>query len=640
MIPDPMSKLPVRVLIGVALVAILGSLLYYTLPVTRLGIAVVVALSTVIAGILPLPGSSSAIHHPPSTRAAYGLAAVIVLALAAWWSAISPVHIVDAVRSPWGAVPVFVVAAIGIALFALLVLLTRPPHRLSTVLTAALLFSAVAMAAVVYPLGAGFDPYLHRATMTHIAEFGTITPKPLYYIGQYALELAPHLLLGLPLGLIDRLLLPVLAATVLTDSMLAGLAPFAKHKSAFALSALVLLPLGSFIATTPQGIAYVLCASAILFTFVRMHDARASLAVPGLLALAALLTHPFAGIPALLYVAAFYVVTKISRPEHKSIAVVLAAIAGVFAIPAMFAVQAARSGLSLSLNFGNLFDASRWSELALTGFFSNHYSLAYDALYLALDNLLWIMAAVAVAGAVALWRRGTERHLVILPVVFTVAMVANFLTLSILFDFQFLISYERSDYALRSLMMAQLFLLPLAGIGLSSIEQTLRKKPLALRTSFLVLLAVIGMGNVYGAYPRHDNYARSAGFNVSRADFDAVDAIDDKAQGENYIVLSNQATAAAAVESAGFKKYYHGDIFYYPIPTGGVMYEHFLSMVNDGPTRETMDAAMDVAGVNLGFFAVSDYWWKSEEIRENAKRVADDWFSVDGGKVTVFIFRQ
>ncbi len=163
---------------------------------------------------------------------------------------------------------------------------------------------------------------------------------------------------------------------------------------------------------------------------------------------------------------------------------------------------------------------------------------------------------------------------------------------------------------------------------------------MSLRVSFLVLLTIIAIGNVYGAYPRHDNYARSSGFNVSQADFDAVDAIDDKANGEDYVVLANQATAAAAVEAHGFKQYYHGDIFYYPIPTGGALYEKYLAMVNDGPSLTTVNEAMDLTGAHVVFFAVSNYWWQSEQLIENAKRLTDEWFAVDGGKVTIFIFRK
>ncbi len=70
------------------------------------------------------------------------------------------------------------------------------------------------------------------------------------------------------------------------------------------------------------------------------------------------------------------------------------------------------------------------------------------------------------------------------------------------------------------------------------------------------------------------------------------------------------------------------------------MYEYFLSMVDVGLSRDTMTAAMDLAGVDLAFFAVSDYWWQSEMLVENTKRIADDWFSVGEGAVTVFVFRR
>jgi hypothetical protein len=148
------------------------------------------------------------------------------------------------------------------------------------------------------------------------------------------------------------------------------------------------------------------------------------------------------------------------------------------------------------------------------------------------------------------------------------------------------------------------------------------------------------VSNVYAAYPRHDNYVRSSGFNLGPSDIDTVKAIEDKAASDQYIVLSSQALAAAAVQELGFKQYYHDDIFFYPIPTGGPLYQHFLTMVEEQPSTATMQAAMDLAGVDLAFFAVHDYWWQAPQIIENTKAIADDWFAVGDGAITVFMFSR
>lgn len=642
MITDFMSKFPLRAFLFISGLAVFGSLLYYALPVTRLGLVIAAILAGILAAVVPLPPPSK---YPASRRPSvmYALAGIVMVALAAWWSTIIPIQITDAVRSPWGIVPQSILAALALGLFALFALLTRKPDRLTVLLTIATFFSAIALAVTVYTLGYGFDPFLHRATVAHIAEFGTITPKPLYYIGQYALELPLHKLFALPLSVVDHYLVPVLAAVMLTMSTLYGLVRLHRQKTSLALAVLFLFPLGTVIATTPQGLAYVFCASALMLCAGRLSDQTWS-RIPALaLTIAACFTHPFAGIPTLIFIVGYFVLTTFTSSGVRTAALVVSTLANAAAIPALFAVQAAQSGLALPFHPSNLFDLERWRTLAVSGFFSNHFSFVYDLLYLALDNMLIIVIVLAGIGLVAVLRHphtGPEKHIAQLFAYSALAMMINFIVLSIVFDFDFLISYERSDYALRALTMAQLFLLPLAGIGLATSDLWLRHKPQVLRSCFLGLLTIIAIGNVYGAYPRHDNYARSAGFNVSQADFDAVDAIDDRAAGAEYVVLANQATAAAAVETYGFKTYYHGDIFYYPIPTGGALYEKYLAMVNDGPSQATIEATMDLTGANLVFFAVSDYWWQSGKIIENAKRLTDEWFAVDEGKVTVFIFRR
>lgn len=624
-----MQTVPLRLLAFFASIAVFGSILYYGGAVTTVGLILVVLASAGIAA-LPFrlsPRSARATHRPPG--AALAIAGVGVLALAAWWSAVLPVAITDAVRSPWGIVPVFSVAALGIALFCGIALLRRH-GALGASLLLATLFSGVSMAAVVYPLGFGFDPFLHRATVAHIAEFGTITPKPLYYIGQYAIELVLTLLARLPLTTVDHILLPVLTTLFIGTSAWYGLRDRMTSAPALVLAGLVFLPLGAFVSTTPQGIAYVFTASVVLLSF-----GATPAWLLALLALASLLTHPLAGIPTALFVAAHLLARRV-QPSLQPLVIALAGVASVAAIPVLFAVQAARSGLSLEAHLGNILEPARWSGLALSGFLTNNFSTGFDALYLVVGNLFLLTVIIA---AVGIFRIRRER-LAWLPVAMASGMFLNFLTLSIVFDFDFLISYERQDYAVRALTLTVLFLLPFACIAVADLLARLAKKPVALHASCIALLAFIGAANIYGAYPRHDNYTRSAGFNVSTADVDAVYEIHERGGDEPYIVLANQATSAAAVAAFGFSTYYHTDIFYYPIPTGGPLYEQFLAMVNEAPARATMETAMDLAGVDLAFFAVSDYWWQSDAIIENAKRIADDWFSVDEDKVTVFIFHR
>ena len=114
----------------------------------------------------------------------------------------------------------------------------------------------------------------------------------------------------------------------------------------------------------------------------------------------------------------------------------------------------------------------------------------------------------------------------------------------------------------------------------------------------------------------------------------AVYLIDQMGHEDNYLVLANQSVSAAAIWSFGFKRYY-GDTFYYPIPTGGELYDYFLTM-NDLPDRDTAEAAMSLVEAEKLYYVVNDYWWQAPRIIETAKRTANSWISVDQGQVYIF----
>ena len=505
------------------------------------------------------------------------------------------------------------------------------PRRSFLYLFFALLFSGVSLAALVYPLGYGFDPFIHRATVEYIAQFGTISPKPFYYIGAYSLELFAHLVFGISVGFIDTWLVPVLSGFLLT---------FCGYEMIKALDlptragmfALFLLPLSLFISTTPQSLAYILTLCT-LFALVSaiVRDSKLHMMTSLLLALATFSIHPLAGIPLLLFI---FIVFFATRKNHFFISralVVLISIIFAVSIPIVFLLNAARSHLPVSLSFTNI----DWATLALNGFFDNRFSSVYDGAYLVIANGPWILLALAVIGIIAIRTSGLPHALNLFLLGSTLSLI-NYLILALTLSFDFLIEYERTAYADRLLTISILFLLPHAIIGLGSLFLKFSTPPLRLALATVLALSVTAQ--IYGAYPRHDNYARSAGFNVSEDDISAVQAIHKQGGDADYIVLANQAVSSAALSIYGFKTYYHDDLFYYPIPTGGTLYNYYLEMTNEEPARQTILEAMDVAGVDLGFFVINDYWWQSEMIIEYAKNQADDWFSIGDGSVYVFEF--
>jgi hypothetical protein len=72
----------------------------------------------------------------------------------------------------------------------------------------------------------------------------------------------------------------------------------------------------------------------------------------------------------------------------------------------------------------------------------------------------------------------------------------------------------------------------------------------------------------------------------------------------------------------GFKKYYStplGEIFYYPIPTGGPLYNEFLNLVyNNAGARSAQNAKL-LTGAQTAYIILPSYWENYEKIKENLK---------------------
>lgn len=627
----------------ISVLTLAGSVLYY---ITSLSPALFAILLLIFSGVLSISGRNALTRNASERHLAF-IPPIVTIAmcasiicLATWFWVISQIHITDSVRTPWDFVLPTTLIVLGTSLAFLITIFHK--NRALTIalpLFAVTLFASISMAAFIYPHGFGFDPFIHRTTVEHIAEFGSISPKPFYYIGQYSLELIAHEVFSLPIKMLDPFLLPVLATLMLIASMIVGLTRTLKEHALLGLTSVFLLPLSAFIITTPQSLAYVFTASLL---FLSLPILLAKEHVPSkwlllILALSAFITHPLAGIPALIYFALFFITTtETGYPILKKSVTIIAGIFGAVSLPLVFILQAHYSNLSILITPKNLLDVSFFN---FTHFFTNTYEPGLDFLYLVIDNMFWIILLLAGIGTFFAIKHKASKRLH-LPLLMALILFINYWILATMLEFDFLIEYERANYSDRLLFLIALFLLPAVSFAIVGIHQTMQKRSALLHGSWIIFLCAIATANIYGAYPRHDGHARSAGYNVSTSDYDAVYAINAQGKTESYIVLANQAVSSAALEEFGFTTYYNNDMFYYPIPTGGILYEKYLEMTQEEPTRELAISAMDLADVNLLFFVVNDYWWQSDKIKEHAKLQADDWFGVGNGAVTVFIYRR
>ena len=522
------------------------------------------------------------------------------------------------IRTPWPLLPVGTLAAIVILAMSTWLAAWKSRSIVFTAILASATVLAVSLIApLLYSIGFGFDGFLHRASEKLLLETGTISPKPLYYMGQYVLVTWLSRLTDIPLDLFDRFLVPILAACLPLMAV-----PFFKRDEKTAIAALVLfLPLSVFVVTTPQSLAYVAGLGAILFALNKRHPLVAITWAAWSLSI-----HPLAGMPFAAATLAFLAPFMWLRW--------LFVLAGIVSVPAAFAVLNT-SQASVSWDFSRLFDGAVFSSfLSSLQPPQNRVALWADWTVLA----VFLTPLVAFAGAIiAAWKDRDRRELWLTCIVLAVGTALAGFILRAAGDFAFLIDYERGNYADRLFLVANLFLVVPAAIGFArGIAASFIGPPLTIVTLLLGLAAWHG-ALAYAALPRHDAANVSRGWSVGAADVEAVRWIDRDAGDAPYTVLANQSVSAAAVRELGFKRYAN-DVFFYPIPTGGPLYQQFLDSMDPRSSTDTIREAGRLGQSKLIYVVLNDYWWNAQKTGETLSALAQNEQTIRNGKVRIFRF--
>lgn len=537
------------------------------------------------------------------------------------------------IRSPWTIVPAYFWTVQFIFWISAIATLwsTSAPTRLAWWLYTLIAVNLFSVALVVYSIGYGFDGFIHMATEKLIAEHGAVYPKPLYYLGQYGFVVLWHKLSFWPVVLIDKYLLFTLTVVYLPLATL-----FASSKfSHFRLHALIPLTLAAIpatflITTNPQNLAN------LLFLVLILLSQSASFSSPkilGLIAIAIATLHPIAGIPALLFVALWW---WYQHYPTKHLWPVLTTIATLPILPLAFwyinKSLPANTSAASSADWSNLF------------YYNPSFNLLWDTIYLWAFNLKAVFVTVCLFG---FWQAKKHSTISTMPYVLIIVFsVGTWVVLRSANIFNFLISYEQNLFAARFLTLGAIASLP---FFISGVAFMLNKIPRHSRAAFQIVtifLTIIGLISLYTTYPRFDNFQYDRGYSTGAADIAAVNAIHQNAAGRDYVVLANQATSAAALRELGFYKYYNRvdqptgeQIFFYPIPTGGSLYQIYLEMVYTAPTREVAENAIALTGVDTVYLVLNDYWFNSEEIAEMAKTQTDEYWQVEND-IWVFKFSK
>ena len=482
---------------------------------------------------------------------------------------------------------------------------------------------------LLYKVGYGFDPFVHRATEQYIFDHGLITPKPLWYLGQHALVVAFAHLTTLPIVWIDKLLLPILSTTLIAAWLLT-VAPRTWHARALLF---LLVPLASwFTATTPQGIANLLFL--VLILQLLMFAKRKLSAISPALTTAAIVTlHPLTAVPAIILFALTALTRRGMRLRYGAVTAGIAA----FILPALFLANEWR-------DTGHL---PRFAELATRALsrlsFSFENNLLLPNSFYAFANAVYTYRLIIILFAFGCALYGMW-HLRYKPLFRPYMLMSGALLISAALLYLFnnlslVISYEQSDYALRTLWLVGFTALPFFWFGGLSFIRAVRTHKLPVQ--FLVLLALSSgiATNMYFLYPRVDRLENARGYSTGITDLAAVEFIEFQNPEGKYAVLANQSVSAGAMRQLGFKyelKTPDGPAYFYPIPTGGPLYQYFLKMIDEAPTTEVAKEVMDYTGVERVYLVLNNYWWRDYRIADAARKHADWWITLPRDAVTIF----
>lgn len=531
----------------------------------------------------------------------------------------------DSIRSPWLIIPNGTLLLLGFIYLNIQSLERIQVKHILPVATAISLASIVFIAPIIYSMGFGFDGFLHRASEQVILQTETLQPKPLYYMGQYTLITWLIRLFDFPLKTTDIWFTPFCLL------LLIPLALSWKQRDISFYACILFLPFAGLIGSTPQATAYIAGLAAVLFA--RLTPTVSPL--PSLvLSFWSTVIHPLAGLP-------FFFATLSVLFKDKNILRWMAVTAGIICIPLAFFVLSLRQSTPIVWQFDQLKNGTALTQTIKNWITppTNHISLWADwsAWYqYLLIPLMLLMAALG-------YKQHPEKRKEIISLTMLslgIALCGYLLKLSS--QFTFLIDYERQNYIDRLFIIAQCLLVLPAAIGWSHVTIKLKQANPIITFTAMAVFALMGSANAYNAYPKHDATIVGRGWSVGKADFDAVRYIDQDANMETYTVLANQSISAAAVEQLGFKRY-ADDVFFYPIPTGGSLYQLFLDVTkpNATPTeiQETIKKTSELGKSQLIYIVINDYWWDAERVNANLSSIADKTTPFGNGKTIVYRFK-
>ena len=544
------------------------------------------------------------------------------------------------IRSPWELLTYKFWAIFILSNFFLLAALVDNKSQKNIILIAFHFLILSSIGIILYPIGFGYDSFIHGQVIKTIADTGTINPRLLLYLGQYGLTLFFSSLSHVDILIVNKWLMPVLFSLIWPASIFYGLRY--GFKWPFKLSYLacfwsLFIGFNFAIMTTPQNLAYLLLAM-VIFILPIIIKGQIKIYFIWIITALTLTIHPLGGIP-LFFLSILISITKIKKwlILKKILHYLNIFLAGV-SLPLFFALYQKMN----QVPWKNIFSFNRFTlaELPRLNWHSS-FDFPLDMLHNLGGNFFWIYTLVVLLGLFFIYKNNKYIFFKRLSV-FIFIIIINYLLTALFLSFNLQISYQKNDYSNRIAFLLAISLLP---IFLTSFyflwQKTIKSSGRFFEKLFLIIITLIIVStSTYFSYPIYDKHGNSKSFNVSATDIKTVESIENDAAGEKYIVLANQMVGAAAIHSFGFAHYYN-DNFYYSMPLGeNNIYQNFLAMIETNADRTEVIKAMDKAQVDRLYFVVNNYWHSAKSAIKQAEISADKKILIDNGVNTVFVYHR
>ncbi len=541
-----------------------------------------------------------------------------------------------ALVSPWNVLPSVIFLIYLLTTVALWSFLRTAPKIVGLLSVSFHVFVAISICLSVYGIGFGFDPFVHRAIVQTIVTDGGLTPFSLLYSGQYALISFTHLLTGIPIRLLDIWFVPLLVSLFLPTLFYIALTTAWKQRpreSLVVLPLLLFVPFLPFTFTVPYHLA--LIAFLVTLLFLPSIGTVAGLFLVIGSAVVSFFFHPLIGIPACVLAIGGWVYMK----THYRLSV------GIFIAFLLACSVPIGYGVHNYLQGGGVLTIQNpW--LHRDGFLA----LFRDPFPSSEKPVHWWWNILHAIGRVGPWVAMLVAALMVRskearawrPFIgmILVGFIGCLILLSTSFVFEDIISYEQLEFALRLSHVLPYLGLPFLCVAVCSL---LAHKKDWISLGPILLTSILLTISWYVTYPTDDPKAYGFGPSVSQADVRAVHVVEELSGGAPYIALSNQMTSAAHLQEYGFTKTIDNNgknMLYYALPTGGDLYPFYEKIVGGSSVNETMQQAMEVAGVSQGYFLLSGYWWGAEPLSHVLKSAADATMIVGDRELFIYSFSK